>query len=312
MNEQDSILKKLDKYTSTIHKAIIGVAIFEAILVIFIGIASNNLNTNNIDLNKYSLYSLVFFGIAYLFILFFKTLYSKTYPASIVNELKSEKNLEILTKDYERQNTINSFLVTTIERLNGQTCALNYGDETDLCDKGIKDGIYNLIEPVIDNIYFVLDTINTNFTIGVFLESYASSTQDEVWESGIITISDKLNKEFLLEKNLLQQANVRDEKFHIQTAIRSSYNNHSFGKTDYTVNNIDYSIICSPMPFACNENELNGILFIIAEKLGNLPNETETNLKIFNRVIANWIYRYNECMTTKLQGRMAQQNHNSD
>ena len=77
-----------------------------------------------------------------------------------------------------------------------------------MCDKGIKDGIYSLIEPVIDNVFFVLDTINTKFTIGVYIEKYCSMTALDQFESGIITLDDKLGKEQLLTKDLLLQASL--------------------------------------------------------------------------------------------------------
>lgn len=299
-------IQKLENYSSTINKAILGTAIIEAILVIIIGIVSNNLKANDNKINSIAIWLLIFFGGVYIFLLAIKTIYNKTYPGSLTNELKSERELTTLSKDFERQKTINGFLVTTIEKLNGQTCALNYGDDTHLCDQGIKNGIYNLIEPIIDNVFFVLDTINTKFTIGIYIESYRSMTVDGQWETGIINIDDKLNKTNLLQKDLLSMANVKDEQFHIQTAIRQSFNNYEFVNSKYSVATENYTIICSPMPYACNEDDANGVLFIIGKQIDNIPIETETNLKIFNRVIANWIYRYNECVNNRQANKFQQ------
>jgi hypothetical protein len=103
-------------------------------------------------------------------------------------------------------------------------------------------------------------------------------------------------------------ANVKDEQFNIQTAIRQSFNNYEYVNSIYQINAENFSIICSPMPFACNEDEPNGVFFIIGKQIDNLPIETETNLKIFNRVIANWIYRYNECVINR-QLNNSQQTH---
>lgn len=292
-------IKRLEKYIATINKAIVGTAIIEAILVIIIGIVSNNLKSEDNKINTNAVWLLLFFGIVYIFLLAIKTIYNKTYPGSITNELKSEREFTILKKDFERQKTINGFLVTTIEKLNGQTCALNYGDDTHLCDKGIKDGIYNLIEPIIDNVFFVLDTINTKFTIGIYIESYRSMIYEGQSETGIIIIDDKLGKGHLLAKDLLSMADVKDEQFNIQTAIRESFNHYKFVNNKYQVSTEKFSIICSPMPFACDDANANGVLFVIGKQIENIPIETETNLKIFNRVIANWIYRYNECVNNR-------------
>lgn len=301
MTDFKNAIERLEKFSATVNKAIVGTAIIEAIFVIIISVCASNVNASDTTISKIAIWALIIFGLMYLFLLFIKTMYNKSYPGSITNELKSERELTSLQKNSERQKIINGFLVTTIERLNGQTCALNYGDDTHLCDKGIKDGIYSLIEPVIDNVFFVLDTINTKFTIGVYIEKYCSMTALDQFESGIITLDDKLGKEQLLTKDLLLQADVKDEQFSLQVAIRQSFNNYEFIKTDYIHGRENFTIICSPMPFACNEEEVNGVLFIIGKRIESIPLETETNLKIFNRVIANWIYRYNECINNRLE-----------
>lgn len=305
MTFQD-IIQRLEKHISVVKKAIVGTAIIEAVLVIIISIISNNLNTENETINRIAIWLLIFFALLYLSLLFIKTLYNKTFPGSITNELKSERELSILKRDAERQKTINDFLVTVIHRLNGQTCALNYGDDIHLCDTGIKEGIYNLIQPVVDNIYFILDTINTQFTTGIYLNSYRSLAELNLWESGIIPIKDDLGKVHLLEKDLLEQANVRDEQFFIQTFIRQSFNNSEFVKQDYTINEQCFTIVCAPMPLACDENDTNGVLFIISKAIDKIPEDTEINLKIFNSVIANWVYRYNDCINNRQEREVLQ------
>ena len=292
-------INRLERYVRIINKAVIVTAIFEGILVIIIGIVSNNLNTDNSSVNTITLWLLLFFGALYLLLLVLKTLYNKTYPGSITNELKSERELMFLIRDAERRKAINDFLVDVIQRLNGQTCALNYQDDNHLCDAGIRDGIYNLVQPVVDNISFMLDTVNNQFTVGVYLNEYRSLVGDNVWEHGIILIIDTLNKSGVIPKNLLDTADARDEQFALQTAIRQSFNNSSFVKHDYKIGGDDYSIVVSPIPLACDENETNGVFFVVCKPLINIPNDTEVNLKIFNSVIANWVYRYNQCINMR-------------
>jgi hypothetical protein len=295
------IIGKLDNFCRTINKMFIVVAIIEGIVVTCIGILSNTLTTANPDINKYSTYLIIFFGLLYLFLLFIRTAYSTSFPSSITNELKSERELQELKRDAERQKTINEFFVETMQRLNGQTCALNIGDGTHLCDIGISNGIHELIEPVIDNTYFLLDTINTKFTIGVFLDGYRSMTLYNQLERGIIVIDDKLTKSSFLIKELLDTNTVRTEQLELQTAIRQCFNNSEFVDKNYNDGQNDFSIVCSPMPSACNENDGLGVLFIISKKLETIPTDLPTKLKIFGRVIANWIYRYNECVNNRQQ-----------
>ncbi|MBK8642752.1 MAG: hypothetical protein IPN15_11250 [Saprospiraceae bacterium] len=42
-------------------------------------------------------------------------------------------------------------------------------------------------------------------------------------------------------------------------------------------------------------------LFIISKRLEKVPDDLPTTLTIFNRVISNWIYRYNECVYNRLE-----------
>jgi len=304
-------IDRLDKFSKVVNRAIIGVAIVEALFVLFIGIASSYLDTENETINKFSFWSLFVFGILYLLLLLLKTLYNANYPGSITNELKSERDLFVLKRNSDRQKTINDFLISTIQRLNGQTCALNYGDETHLCDQGIQEGIRELIHPIIENMHFMLDTTATDFTIGVYLNSYSSMEDFENWESGILIISDKLEKHNIIEKELLTNPDVKGEQFQIQTSIRQSFNDYKYIVHNY-INGGMYTIICSPMPFACDEDDVSGVLFIISKHLESIPSETEINLMIFNRVISNWVYRYNECVLGRQDKIQSQIKENKD
>ncbi|MFC6223132.1 hypothetical protein ACFP2F_07755 [Hymenobacter artigasi] len=309
--EFNGIIKRLESFGETINRAVIGAAIFEGIIVTLIGIVSNNLSTENETLNRLSLYAVIFLGITYLLILFFKTAYTANYPGSITNELKSERELQELRSEAERKNTINDFLVQTMQRLNGQTCSLNIGDDTHLCDGGISKGVRELIEPVIDNTFFLLNTINTKFTIGLYLNGYSSMDTPNHWESGLITIDDKLDKRHCLPKELFNITGVNGEALEIQTAIRQSFNNQQFVFKNYETNGESFSIICSNMPVACNENDGLGVLFIISKNVSSLPSDLSTHLKIFGRVIANWVYRYNECVSNRLTARQERSVFNS-
>lgn len=295
MSDFKNLIERLEKYSATINAAIVGTAIVEAVFVILIGIASNNIFNDDHTVNSIATGLLLLFGLLYLFLLLIRTMYVKNYPGSITNELKAERELSILKRNSERQGTIYNFLVITIARLNEGTCALNYGDDTHLCDSGMQEGIHNLIEPIVNNVAFVLDTINTNYTIGIYLSSYASMTTEDGWDSGIIVIEDKLNKAPILAKELITMANVRGAQFHVQTAIKRSLNHAEFVKSDYLDGQVNYSVICSPIPLACDENDMNGVLFIISNRVEVVSQDTEISLKIFNRVISNWVYRYNEC-----------------
>ena len=77
--------------------------------------------------------------------------YTISFPGSITAELKSERELSELQRNAGRQKEISSFIIKSIENLNGQTCALDAAGNQHLCDSGIKDGISKLLEPVLNN-----------------------------------------------------------------------------------------------------------------------------------------------------------------
>lgn len=298
------IIKRLEKIFRVITAAAIALSIIEALIVLFIGIASSNIATVNPDINRIWTGVLISLVVVYAFIIVIKILYNANYPSSITNELKAQHELDNLKEKAERQKTISNFVVQTIERLNGATCALNPGDATHLCDQGVQDGISELIQPVIANTYFLLDTLNTQFTVGLYLADYRTlvKTDNDHWDKGIIIIKDTLlpcaNG---IEKTLLKEDNLQNEELEIQTAIRKSLNNHQFVKTNFTSDDRALTIICSPMPYACNEDDLLGVLFIICNHLDKIPDDLPTTLTIFNRVISNWVYRYNECINSRLE-----------
>lgn len=298
------LILRLEKIFKIITAAAIVLSIIEALIVLFIGIASSNISTENSDSRTIWTTLLISLIIVYAFIIIIKILYNANYPSSIVNELKSQRELEILTNEAGRQRTISEFVVQTIERLNGETCALNPSNEPHLCDTGIQQGVKELIEPIILNSYFLLNTINTNFTVGLYLDRYATLNQIDgaYYDSGVIILNDSLfSTGSEIDKDLLKNNHLHGALLELKTAINKSFNNHEFVKLNFTTLKDKFTIICSPMPYACDDQDLLGVLFIISRQLEITPEDLPTTLTIFNRVISNWIYRYNECIESRIE-----------
>lgn len=153
------------------------------------------------------------------------------------------------------------------------------------------------------NLFTPLITLNTQFTVGLYLDNYASLITDDHSDKGIIIIQDTLfSMENSISKDLLQHSNIGGVDLEIQTAIRKSFNNHEFVQANFLYEAETLTIICSPMPFACNE-DLLGVFFIISKELERVPEDLPVTLKIFNRMISNWIYRYNECINSRISNQ---------
>jgi hypothetical protein len=288
---------RLNNYARAVHQAIVILAVVEVVLIIIIGILSNQLDTN---LSKLFL---LFVSILYVSLVSIRVIYGINYPSTIVNEMWAERELEKLKVLTNRQSQISYCYVETMRNLNIQTCKLDEENESRLCDVGIKDSLKELIFPIIEKSYYLLDTDKgNNCTFGLHLNGYTSIDINDN-DSGIIVIYDELTKLSCLPKKLLQENNIDGEALEIQKIIRTSLNNKIFNVQDYNYSNKLHNVFCSPMYEACRENDntskLLGVFFIITEKLDDIPLDIETQMKIFNRIIANWIYRYNECVVSK-------------
>ena len=102
MTDFKNAIERLEKFSATVNKAIVGTAIIEAIFVIIISVCASNVNASDTTISKIAIWALIIFGLMYLFLLFIKTMYNKSYPGSITNELKSERELTSLQKKFRK------------------------------------------------------------------------------------------------------------------------------------------------------------------------------------------------------------------
>lgn len=290
------LMTRLDRFARTVHRAILVLTIFEALLVILIGVVTDGLRDASGSYVRFHVWALVFLGGLYLLLLFMRIAYDRSFPGAIADELRAERELTELRQEADRQATISQFLVSIMQGLNHQTCALDIGDDTHLCDKGITEGLSELLQPVIGNVHFLLDSQNPEALVGVYLSSYASMTSHS-GDSGVIVLSDTLELSNVVTKGMYQDNELVGISLDIQTALKKSNNNFEFVSTALrTEDGLELSIHCSPMPIACDEESILGVLFIIAQTQPSVPKDLGEQMSIFNRVVANWVYRYNVCV----------------
>ncbi|WP_200813872.1 hypothetical protein, partial [Hymenobacter roseosalivarius] len=161
MADYKSLLSKLSEWLRIINTAIVGITVFEAILVVIIGVASNNINSTVFQ------WILGLSVLIYLFILSVRTFYVTKFPGSIVEELSAKKELEELKDTSSRQIAFNRYIADSINLLNSQTCALEVGETNNhLCESGMKSGLEKLLKPVISHTGFIIDSTESDFTVG--------------------------------------------------------------------------------------------------------------------------------------------------
>lgn len=313
--EDNILLRKLGDWIKIIQRAILFMILLEAVLVIIIGIASNNIVE---DVNIW-LAILIACSILYFFIIIFRFAYETKFPTSIVNELLSRNELVRKNKLLLRQQSINEFITTSIQGLNSQTCSISLVfEDLTLCDKELEISLVELINPLIINTHIVFDLpVQTRFSIGIYIEDYkkfpddysllevgeydvSENCEDMISDNGILILRDELNFSETITKDLVHSTKPIGTAFEIKTGITRAQNNLAFDIHKFKVGEKTFNIVSSGIADACSESSSSGVLFFIFPAYENIPEDIEHILRIFNRVIANYMSNYNSCMTQRI------------
>ena len=325
---QDELYGRLKKWISIIQKAIIATVIVEGVLVIIIGIASNKIG-EKIDV---WVGILVFCGLLYLLLMVIRTVYQLNFPGDIADELQSKSKLEEYDKSFSRQKIINEYINQTVKSLNDQTCTTNVGIDPHMCDEELQVRLKDVLKPVISNTNTILNAYDVNkFTIGVHINFYRNEPSDyskinlvpaednmvsidnwdDIDDKGILMLKDDLNLEFsLIHKGLLDSEHETQQSLEIKSAIHKSLMNVEFVKTQFNYEDKLFTLICSDMPMVCSDTDASGVMFIVMEGDYEPIEDLPYLLRIFNRVAANYIYKYNECVFNRVFSRKQNETRN--
>ena len=316
------LIKKLNNWIKVIQKALIATVIVEGVLVIVIGIASNNVN------DKLDIWVgiLLFCSVLYVVLSAIRTLYQMKFPGSISEELESKYKLEEYDKIFHRQKVINDYINQSVKSLNDQTCSTNVGTDPHLCDEQLQVRLKDVLNPVISNTHIILNAFDINkFSVGLHLNQYSHEPSDynrielihlgnnqvqitnwaeEISDKGIIFLKDELQFESeIIYKDLLSNDTETGVALEIQSAIKKSLNNVEFVCNQFEHKNSTHTIICSDMPLVCSDDEASGVLFLIFEGHYEPVDDLPYLLRIFNRVVANYVYKYNDCVYNQVVSR---------
>lgn len=312
----DKLLNKLKDWIKVIQAAILVIIFIEGFLVIIIGVASNKLEVTF----NYWTGILIFCSIVYLSLLVIKAAYQIKFPSSIIDELIAKRQLEEKNKLFDRQKAINEYITTAIQGLNKQTCVIaDDGNNLNLCDQELKERLTDLLQPIVSYTDVILDTsTEKKFSIGIHLEFYQKLPKNydetkiiddesgpeittlDTTDHGILILQDELNLSSLLPKNLTDIKEINGASYEIQTAIKRTLNNSAFDSHDFNYQGKEYTIICSEILEVCSDDYANGVLFIIFKKGIEYPKDVPEILQIFNRVTANYVSKYNDCINQRI------------
>lgn len=302
-------LEALKKWIETILKIGPYLIIFEIIIGSIMAVASSQVK----ELNSLWFAVLIFSIGIFIALNIFKFLSDKAFPKLLIENIENEIKKDNLSKSFARKSLINEAIASSLIGLNEQTCKLSYNsggvylDQEEItnrmCDKDIEDGISNLINSLLTNMHLILESFNSKLTIGTYLKYIATENENRTdldYKTGIYTLRNDLKLNQLLDYNLLENPGLKEEKLEFQNILKTSLQNNRFHKDFLSIEDTQYIIICSPIPVVCDENDVDGLFFVIGKDMEEIPNDIDEVFKIFNRVIANWISKYNDCVNSRI------------
>jgi len=295
-------MQLLRKWVKVVENALLGLTIFETILVVIIGVASSNI--------YHEKYSNIYIGILissailYLITIGFKVLYDKRFPSSIVDELEAKYKLEKVDDKLKRivevNNVINSTIINISEfdpdKLFEDAAAEdNKSEESSSLNESqiiefISLEFSKIIAPFTDNMDVVFSLNKGNFTIGIFMDH----GEDAGIQNEIKTNPFLLRDDFEIEKDIPNDfgmdQDVKGWLLEFQSFLRSSQNNNRYEINQFRSEFDGKIIICKPLKVDRGFITQNGVVFIISEKeIEELPFDLESIMKIFSSLISLWI-----------------------
>lgn len=282
------------------------VFVFEVVFVTALGILSNKVQ--NIDFASGSFLLLIVFSVLYIVTKLFFIYAKQPLNSSSVDELEAKFELNLYTKRISRINIINETISKSIHKLNDRTCQMNMDAMPDLkpnniCEQNLKEGLTIVLTPFMKNISAILDSNNIKYTLGIFIENfYHLDYEDRVlMDDHIVVINDDLEFERFIPPKLFTTSDTSGFSLEIQSVMKKLFNNEN---TDFLIQNISndnkfYTMILSIIPCVCSGERKEGINFIIIEPTSEELPDLNSTLDIFNRIIANWLSLYQECVFRK-------------
>ena len=231
--EYNQTLERLGKWINVLHKSILVFAGIEALIVLIIGVASSNIYHE-----KYSDFwtaILVILGILYLIITMIKIAYKKSFPTSIIDELKSKKSLETANDSIKRKDAINNYISNTVIALSNCKCEIPVLKEEDdwklYSDKDFKKGIKSLTLTFNSILNILLNTSNIKFSTAIYVNDFRAIKHENHPgnNSGIFFLRDDYEIEKINTlRDLMSENNLSGLDLEIQNKIKVSFNNGKY------------------------------------------------------------------------------------
>lgn len=284
-------LKKLSNWIDKVNKIFGGLLVVEALVVLVIGIASNNL--------YHDLYAPVFKWILvgsalfYLAIILAKYILEKSTPGLIVEELDAKYRLESIQEDLDRVVKVNGFISETISKISALDPKLAFGKkeytkDTDLV-VFVKNELRDFTSCFTSNLDILFSSRHKKYTVGVFFD-IGKKISDTVKFPSFYLIRDDLGLEEELPTRIEPDEMTSGLSFDFITFIRSTINHDRYECNSFR--NQKSPLIMVSNSFLVQRSFINqrGVLFVVTDQEPeSIPYDFESVFNIFTNLLAHWV-----------------------
>jgi len=294
----DDLVEKIRAYVTHVVRTF---SIIEAFLGVLYGGVLGACISNK-DTGWLLLITLIL-SVIYLPMLIVKIRSQWMLPAHLFQNLQATEALAVTKKELARKASIDLFVDDAIKALNAGTCHISTGEpDATLCDEAVEVGLRTVLTAVINRPQQILDCDMALFSVGVLVSHrMVSQVAFPTWDDRFIVLRDDFRvQDEVHAGGFGELAPYLDAATGAMLMFRHAFelakNENRMDIRRVSVGGKMVQLISSPIPLVCDENHANGVIWLCRECIESPPEDLGNILRIFGRIVANWLYKYNECV----------------
>lgn len=307
------LYQKLENYYQFEKSDSVFITLFKSILLLtcggFFGLILRELNTEPVEINWFHILFFLIGISIFTYIEYRRLRKEKNFPVSILQHLNASEELKDLRDKHSRKTKLYDYIDNSIQSLNSNTCPVTFEDDNFLCHQDLEQGLRSVLYDLIERPNYILNIDDTNFTVGTFVKDILdkqSNVGQLTTTQKIFLFRDDLQIAEFLPENPYELNSEFEASFQFQTAILEGLSFNKFICKEFSIGEIKYSLICSPIPNVCENCPPEGIIFCIYKNCEKCSVDIDSVLLIFGRILSNWISRYNDCVRNEKKIKLSE------
>lgn len=275
----------------------------EAVLSVFYGALLGTV-FSNYDKGWWWLIAGFSASLIYLPLLIVKVRSQWILPDQIFEHLDAKLELHTIKQELARKEAIDGFIDQAIKTLNSATCWISNNKDKALCDSAVRDGLAEVLNPLINRTQIVLDCNTAKFSVGARVFHFAQiGSTPLICEDEWLIFRDDIGISQSIVGDPGNNPDAMGAELQFRQAIETVTNENRMVTAAIEIGSQNFQLICSPIPVVCNEESVNGVLWICQECLQRPPVDLNKILLIFGRITANWLSKYHDCLVNREKAR---------